>query len=328
MPAPTARTPKAKTATAAASDRCTRRGAGGRAANASVIGIRATAWAGHHAAMVAVATASPMPITGSQKGTFQGSMRWAAAGSRAGAEANQASRPTDVPATAAVTPTKVPLATMARRRWDGVAPAAASMPSWRMRRCASVAKLAPATRHTRTIAHGGDDEHADGSGGLFRRLPRLDEAVAGRDAGPEAGRALVAGVDEQGERLGGLAGREHAGVLVGEVGGVLDDADDSVSASADVDLIAEARLEIRGRPIGEGRLADLVRAPTLDDLDHGVRERPVGLDRTELDGRRGAGDRDGLVPDDLDGAEPLLGLCDIRRDVVGSRDGVLETMVG
>ncbi len=119
---------------------------------ASVIGIRATARAGHHAAMVAVATASPMPATGSQTGMFQRSMRWAAAGSRADADANQARRPAPVPANAAVRPTAVPLATMARRRWRGVAPAAASRPSWRMRRWARVAKLAPATRHTRTMA--------------------------------------------------------------------------------------------------------------------------------------------------------------------------------
>ena len=71
---------------------------------------------------------------------------------------------------------------------------------------------------------GGDDEHGDGGGGLLGRLPRLDEALTRRDAGPEAIGLLAVGVDEQGDRLGRLAGGQHEGVLVVEVGGVLDDA--------------------------------------------------------------------------------------------------------
>ena len=184
MPAPIAETPKASRATAAVRERRTRRGAGGRAATASVMGIRATARAGHHAARVAVATASPMPATGSQGGMFQGSMRWAAAGSRADAEASQASRPVRVPATAAVRPTAVPLATMAPRRWRGVAPAAASRPSWRMRRWARVAKLAPATRHTRTMATVATTSTATAAV-VCSVAPRFDEALAGHDAGSE-----------------------------------------------------------------------------------------------------------------------------------------------
>ena len=96
---------------------------------------------------------------------------------------------------------------------------------------------------------GGDDEHADGGGGLLGHLTRLDEALAGHDAGSEAIGVLAVGVDEQGDRLGGLAGGQHEGVLVVEVGGVLDDADDLVAGAADVDLVAETRRRGRRRPL-------------------------------------------------------------------------------
>ena len=144
--------PAARARTEATSERCSRRGRGGRAATASVMGILATVRAGHQAASVAVMTARSAPMTGSQSGMLNRSIRWAAAGSSAGAIAIQVARPVAVPTTAATTPTATPLSTIACRSCRGVAPTAASIPSCRSRRWASVTKLAPATRHTSTMA--------------------------------------------------------------------------------------------------------------------------------------------------------------------------------
>ena len=58
---------------------------------------------------------------------------------------------------------------------------------------------------------GGDDEHGDGRGGLLGGLPRLDEALARRDRGPEPVGVLTVGVDQQGHRLGGVVARAARG---------------------------------------------------------------------------------------------------------------------
>ena len=58
--------------------RCTGFGRGERDDNARMIGMRATARAGHHADAVAVTTASIMLAPISQSGTLRPSIRWAA----------------------------------------------------------------------------------------------------------------------------------------------------------------------------------------------------------------------------------------------------------
>ena len=101
--------------------------------------------------------------------------------------------------------------------------------------------------------------------------------------GSEAIGLLAVGLDEEGERLGGLAGGHHEGELVVEVGGVLDEADDLVVGPADVDPVAEPGVEVGGGPFGESDLAGRRRPAALQGRDHRRRVRAVGLDRPELD---------------------------------------------
>ncbi len=92
---------------------------------------------------------------------------------------------------------------------------------------------------------GGNDEHDDRGRGLLGHLTRFDEALTRHDARSKAIGVLAVAVDEQGDRLGGLASGHHEGVLVVEVGGVLDDADDLVAGAGDLDLVAETGVEVR-----------------------------------------------------------------------------------
>ena len=293
-----------------------------------MIGIRATARAGHHAATVAVATASPMPATGSHSGMFQRvdavgggrleGRRRGQPGDQAGAGAGDGGGEPDGGAVGDHGPAEVARGGAGGGEQAELAHAAVG----------EGREARPGHEAHEDHGDGGDDEHRDGGGGLLGLLPRLDEPLTGRDAGPEPVGLLAVGVDEQGDRLRGLAGGQHEGVLVVEVGGVLDEADDLVAAAADVDLVAERGVEVGGGALGEGDLVGRRRPAALEDRDHRAGERAVGLGRAELDGGGRARDRHRLVADHLDGAEPLLGLGGVGRDVLGSGDRVLEAVVG
>jgi hypothetical protein len=148
MPAARAANPPASRASPRANDRRAGRGRGGRADRAWTIGTRATARDGHHAATVAVTTASAMPPTVSHHGWPRESMRRPNASSRCPAAAIHAPSPIAPPTVAATIPTAAPLATITSRRCFSVAPIAASMPSWRIRRWATTTNPAAAISET------------------------------------------------------------------------------------------------------------------------------------------------------------------------------------
>ena len=88
--------------------------------------------------------------------------------------------------------------------------------------------------------------------------------MTGRDTGSELIGLIAVGVDEQGDRLGALAGGQHHGVLVVEVGGVLDDAHDLVAVAAEIDVIAERGVQIGGDTLRDGDLVDCLRSAAVE----------------------------------------------------------------
>ena len=181
---PTARqaTPATRGGRRPAAERCTgsagrpgRQGDGDRE--------RATVRAGHHAAAVAVTTASTMPAAISHHGTSNRSIRWPAAVSSRRRPATRPARPSDGAGDGGDRPRPW-------RRWPAspvgggcsVAPIAASMPSWRSRRWATTTK--PAAARGRP----GAGRRWPGRARRRRRSPARSVAVAQSTAPWQAGR--------------------------------------------------------------------------------------------------------------------------------------------
>ena len=103
-------------------------GSSGRPDRARIGGTRDIVRPGHHAAAVDAPTASSIPITTSNHGTFSASMPWPTSPSNCGATAIHPSRPSNVPSSAATTPVTAP-------RRDHRQPKV--LPRWRRRRPSS-----------------------------------------------------------------------------------------------------------------------------------------------------------------------------------------------
>ena len=162
-------------------------GLGGRAESASTTGTRATARAGHQAAAVAPRTARRAAMAIRPHGRLSRSMRWSTADSSVGAKTTQSARPAIVPMSAAIVPTSAPFHNKTRRTCFCVAPRAASMPSWRRRRCATTAKPAAATSEARSRKTVATENIANVSAAPLTSLPRsMEPAKAEPDRSPSS----------------------------------------------------------------------------------------------------------------------------------------------
>ena len=90
--------------------------------------MRDIARAGHHAAPVAAAIASSIPVITIHHGMLVASMRWLTSESIAGASASQPPIPATMPTVAATVPVRAPLASTVSRMWRSLPPIADSMP--------------------------------------------------------------------------------------------------------------------------------------------------------------------------------------------------------
>ncbi len=159
--------------------------------------------------------------------------------------------------------------------------------------------------------HQGDEQHADGGQGEHDRL-WVQNVARGRrvrrgDVQPDAVRGDAERVEQDNDltRRSDLA-RDDEGELVHQILRVLHDASDPPGGAAGAPEVTDREMEGGCHPAGDRHLGRAGRVVPADQGEHRLAIRAARVLRAQVEGVDGAGDRDGLVLDDVHPAEAVL----------------------
>ena len=128
-------------------------------------------------------------------------------------------------------------------------------------------------------------------------------------------------VDQKRDGVGRSCGcGRDKGELVGQVTGVLDDADDGPATAIEGQRVPDLEREEVGHTVGDGYLPGTLRVTAPAECEQRAREAAVRVLGAELHAVDAAGDGDGAVADHLGRPEPLPGGVESRleRSRIGS----------